>query len=158
MRRRELLAIAAGSLSTCANDTREDAPDYRATTLSGERFTKASLAGKVVLVQLWATWCGYCRKEQPIVDRLIQEFGGRGLTLLAVNVGEAREKVVEYLRDFPRRPHVVLEKDTNLAELYHSGGFPAYVVIDRDGKIAGGQRGAGGEESLRELLAKAQLQ
>lgn len=157
MRRRELITLAAGSMTACALDTREDAPDYRATSLSGVRFSKTILKGKIVLVQLWATWCGYCRKEQPIVDRLVQEFGDRGLTLLAVNVGEPRDKVAEYLHDFPRRPHVVLEKDTNLAELYHSGGFPAYVLIDRDGKIAGGQRGAGGEESLRELLAKTGL-
>lgn len=145
------------SLSACGSNSRDEAADFRAVSLSGERFTKASLAGKVVLVQLWATWCGYCRKEQPIVDHLLQEYASRGLTLLAVNVGEERDKVTEYLRDFPRRPHIVLEKDTNLAEQYHSGGFPAYVLIDRDGTLAGGQRGAGGEEALRDLLAKADL-
>ncbi len=161
MNRRELLVLAGTSVSTsmtaCGLDTRQDAPDYSAKAISGQTFTKATLRGKVVLVQTWATWCGYCRREQPIVDSLLGEFGAKGLTLLAVNVGETRGKVLDYLRDSPRRPHVVLEQDTNLADLYHSGGFPAYVLIDRDGKIAGAQRGAGGEESLREMLAKAGL-
>jgi thiol-disulfide isomerase/thioredoxin len=158
MRRRELLALAAGSTCACAPDASQDAPNYRATALSGERFTKDNLKGKVVLIQLWATWCGYCRREQPIIDRLLQEFSGRGLTLLAVNIGESRNTVVDYLSDFPRRPHVVLEKDTNLAEHFRSSGFPAYYLIDREGKVAGGQHGAGGEQALRGLLAKSGLE
>jgi thiol-disulfide isomerase/thioredoxin len=156
MNRRHLLAMT-GAISACGLDSRQECPDFRARSLDGQSFTKKSLKGKVVLVQMWATWCGYCRREQPIIDSLLVEFGGKGLVLLAVNVGESRAKVLDYLRDSPRRPHIVLESDTDLADQFHSGGFPTYVVVDRDGKIAGAQRGAGGEEGLRGMLAKAGL-
>jgi len=142
-------------LAGCSPSGFDEAPDYHARALSGSKFTKASLKGKVVLVQLWATWCGYCRREQPVLDELVRQFAPKGLTLLAVNVGESRDTVEQYLREMPREPHVVLENDTNLAKFYNSGGFPAYVLIDREGKLAGAQRGAGGEEALRELLSRA---
>jgi hypothetical protein len=75
--------------------------------------------------------------------------------VLAVNVGEPREKVTAYLRRSPRHCRVVASEDTNLAAVLGTGGFPNYVLIGRDGRIAGRQSGAGGEESLRQLLAKA---
>jgi thiol-disulfide isomerase/thioredoxin len=133
------------------------APAFTATTLAGEKFSNESLKGKVVLVQFWATWCGYCRREQPIVDNIEREFAGQGLVVLAVNVGESRKEVESYLEQKPRACRVVLKEDTNLAASFRGSGFPRYVLIDRQGNIAGTQNGAGGEQSLRQLLARAGL-
>jgi thiol-disulfide isomerase/thioredoxin len=133
------------------------APSYRATTLGGERFTNESLKGSVVLVQFWATWCGYCRADQPIVDALDREYRGKGLVVLAVNAGEPKEKVREYLRRSPRSCRVVAAEDTDLVEMLGPRGFPYYVVIDRDGRVAGNQQGSGGERALRGLLGEAGL-
>ena len=57
----------------------------------------------------------------------------------------------------PRACKVILTDDTNLAALYEAKSFPLYVVIDRDGNVAGTQKGAGGARSLRSLLSKAGL-
>jgi thiol-disulfide isomerase/thioredoxin len=130
-------------------------PSYRATTLGGERFTSESLKGSVVLVQFWTTWCPYCRQDQPAVDALERQYRGRGLTVLAVNVGESKEKVRQYLRESPRDCRVVASEDTNLVGALGASGYPYYVLIGRDGRIAGDQHGSGGEESLRQLVAKA---
>jgi len=125
--------------------------------MEGERFSNESVKGKVVLLQFWATWCKYCRHEEPIVDDLNQEFGGKGLVVLAIDVGESKKKVKKYLEDSPRKCKIVLTDDTNLAAMYAATVYPIYVVIDRDGFIAGTQRGAAGEDALRRLLAKAGL-
>ncbi|HEY1203439.1 MAG: TlpA disulfide reductase family protein [Bryobacteraceae bacterium] len=132
-------------------------PSYRAKTLGGEQFTSESLKGSVVLVEFWTTWCPYCRQEQPSVDAIERRYYGRGLMVLAVDVGEPKEKVAAYLRRSPRRCRVVASEDTNLVEVLGSQGFPSYVLIGRDGRVAGRQSGARGEESLRHLLAKAGL-
>jgi hypothetical protein len=66
--------------------------------------------------------------------------------------------VKKYLERHPRNVKVVLTDDTNLAAMYAATVYPIYVAIDRDGNIAATQRGAGGEEVLRDLLATAGLE
>jgi thiol-disulfide isomerase/thioredoxin len=146
-----LVALAHG-------DDRERAPRFRAKTLDGETFTNDSVKGKVVLLQFWTTWCQYCRREQPVVDDINKEFADKGLVLLAVNVGESKKKVKKFLEENPRSVRIVLTEDTNLAAMYAATAFPIYVAIDREGNIAGMQRGAGGERALRALLSRAGLE
>lgn len=134
---------------------REPAPRFNAKTMTGERFDNASIKGKVVLLQFWATWCPYCRAEQQIVDNLQKEFADQGLIVLAVDVAEAKKKVKQYLQENPRSCRIVLTDDTNLAAMYAATRYPIYVVIDRDGNIAGQQNGAAGERALRRLLSRA---
>ena len=136
----------------------ERAPRFRAKTLDGESFTNDSVKGKVVLLQFWTTWCKFCRGEQSLVDDINKEFTDKGLVLLAVNVGESKKTVKKYLVENPRAVKIVLTEDTNLAAMYAATVFPIYVAIDRDGNIAGMQRGAGGERALRGLLSRAGLQ
>jgi len=152
-----LFAMATLPLALAGSDDFGPAPHFMAKTMDGERFTNESLKGKVVLVQFWATWCKYCRGEQSMVDDLTKEFADSGLVVLAVNVGESRKKVKKYLDDSPRSCKIVLMEDTNLAALYAANAYPVYVLIDRDGNVAGIQRGAGGENALRRLLRKAGL-
>ncbi len=150
------IAVCCGAL--LAIGSREPAPKFRAKTLDGEVFSNQSLQGKVVLLQFWTTWCPYCRKDQEAVDALVRDFTGSGLVVLAVNVGESKRKVKQYLDQSPRACKIVLTADTNLAALYAATSYPRYVLIDRDGNIAGQQDGAAGEAALRHLLAKAGLE
>jgi thiol-disulfide isomerase/thioredoxin len=138
-----------------AIDTHEPARSFRGTTLDGEKFNNDTLKGKVVLLQFWTTWCGYCRREQAGVDSLTKSLGSKGVVVLAVNVGESKKKVKDYLERSPRACKIVLTEDTNLAAMFAPDGFPLYIVIDREGKIAGRQEGAAGEDALRQLLARA---
>ena len=142
----------------CAGATgKEPAPRFSAKTTTGEKFTNESVKGKVVLLDFWTTWCPYCKEEAEIVDNLNHEFAEKGLIVLAINVGESKKKVKQYLDQHPRTSRIVLMEDTNLAAMYQATVYPIYVVIDRDGNIAGTQRGAAGERALRRLLARSGL-
>ena len=158
-RRTALAALVSAAVSGTlyALNNREPAPRFTATTLDGEKFTNDSVKGKVVLLQFWATWCQYCRRDQPAVDSIVHDFPDK-LVVLAIDVGESKKKVKQYLEDTPRACKIVLTENTNLAAMYAAKAFPLYVVIDRDGNIAGTQRGAGREGSLRQLLKKAGLE
>jgi thiol-disulfide isomerase/thioredoxin len=152
------MSLAAAAPLAAQNPPRELIAPYRARTIDGLTFTRESLKGKVVLVQHWATWCGYCRKDEPAVEQVIKEHTKDGLVVLAINSGESRDKVKEYLKDHPRTAHIVLTPDTNLAVLFQDVGVPAYLLIDRDAKLAAGQPGAGGILALRQLLKEAGIE
>jgi len=151
-----LLSVVCAS----ANSTKEKepAPRFSATTTTGEKFNNASIKGKVVLLEFWTTWCGFCAEEAAFVDKIGKEFSDKGLILLAINVGESKKTVRKYLEQHPRNCKIVMMEDTNLAAMYQATVYPIYVVIDRDGKIVDTQRGAGGEDALRQLLTRAGLQ
>ncbi|HXZ29226.1 MAG TPA: TlpA disulfide reductase family protein [Terriglobales bacterium] len=151
------LVLAAAS-AFAGSPAREPAPRFTAKTMGGETFTNASVKGKVVLLEFWATWCEYCTSEEALVDSIDKEFSPKGLIVLAVDVGESKKKVKKYLAQNPRAVRIVLTDDTNLAAMYAATSYPIYVVIDRDGNIAGIQRGAAGEGALRRLLRRAGLE
>jgi thiol-disulfide isomerase/thioredoxin len=157
-RRALTLALLFAAVFAFAADGREPAPRFNARTLTGESFNNASIKGKVVLLEFWATWCPYCRNEEQMLDNLQKEFADKGLVVLAVDVAESKKKVKQYLQENPRACRIVLTDDTNLAAMYAATRYPIYVVIDRDGNIAGEQHGAGGERALRNLLRRAGLE
>jgi thiol-disulfide isomerase/thioredoxin len=147
-----MCCVAAG------NDARRPLPGFKATDLDGQKYSNEAVKGKVVLLQFWATWCPYCRKDQGAVDTVAKEFAGKGLLVLAVDAGESKRTVKQYLAKTPRAVPIVLMENTNLAAMFAAKSYPLYVLIDGDGNIAGQLRGAGGERALRQLLAKAGLE
>lgn len=160
MTRRDLLALAPlATLAALAPGPllALDAPDFRATSLAKANFTRASLKGKVVLIQFWATWCGFCRRDQPAVDEVYMDLAAKGLEVLAVNAREPEKKVRAYLRESPRMVPVVLTADTNLMDVFPAPGFPTYIVLARDGKVAAAARGGQGQDGFARLLKQAGL-
>jgi len=151
------LLLAVLGLAAASKD-KEPAPRFNATTTSGEKFTNESIKGKVVLLEFWTTWCGYCADEADFVDKIGRDFTGKGLILLAIDVGESKKTVKKYLEQHPRTCKIVYMEDTNLAAMYAATVYPIYVVIDRDGNVAGTQRGAAGEEALKHLLVRGGLE
>jgi len=152
------LVILAASLAFAGSDDREPAPRFHAKTLEGEQFTNDSVKGKVVLFQFWTTWCPYCKGEESLVNDITTEFAGKGLVVLAIDVGESKKIMQQYLKDHPRKCRIVLTGDTNLAAMYSANSYPIYVVVDRDGNVAAEQRGASGERGLRRMLSRAGLE
>ena len=151
-RRATLALLSAAKLF--AIDTREPAPKFHAKSLDGEKFTNESVKGKAVLIEFWATWCPYCKRDQPAIDAMVEEYAPQGLIVLAVDVGETRGKVEHYLKESPRACKIVLMNDTNLAAMFTAKSFPVYVLIDQDGKFAGTHKGTAGEDGLRRMLRK----
>jgi thiol-disulfide isomerase/thioredoxin len=152
------ILLLAALCALAAGKDKEPAPRFNATTTTGERFTNDSIRGKVVLLEFWTTWCGFCAEEAAFVDKIGRELAPKGLILLAIDVGESKKTVKKYLEQHPRNCRLVMTEDTNLAAMYQANVYPIYVVIDRDGYIAGTQRGAAGEDTLRQLIARAGIE
>ena len=153
-----LLALTTLAAAQSRDETGQPAPRFRARTTTGEQFNNDSIKGKIVLFEFWTTWCKYCEEEAHLVDDIAKEFKSKDLIVLAVDVLEPDKAVKNYLLQHPRSVPIVLTKDTNLAAMYNAQVYPIYVVVDKDGNIAGEQRGAAGDRGIRRMLRNAGLE
>jgi peroxiredoxin len=132
-------AIGAGILGLALwarGRTPAVAPDFSLTDLSGQAVRLSAYRGRVVLVNLWATWCPPCREEMPSMERLHQQMKDRGFVLLAVSEDEGGAQTVKSFVDqmkvtFP----VLLDPQGEVGRKYGVWGFPESFLLDRDGRI-----------------------
>jgi thiol-disulfide isomerase/thioredoxin len=135
----------------------ERAPQFRVRSLNGGSVSNSSLRGRITLLQFWATWCPYCRRDESAVDEVARMFSGQGLTVLAINVGESETKVRSYLRKHPRACRIALNEKKDVFRSFGAKGYPYYVLMDRQGRILDRSSGSGGKESLLYMLRQAGL-
>lgn len=130
------------------------APDFTLESLAGEHVRLEELRGQVVLINFWASWCGPCRQEMPVLDRLHQRYQSTGFTVLGINVeGEvapAKSIVDKTAVTFP----VLIDAGQSVSKLYDLKAMPSTVVVDRDGKVRFVHRGykPGDEEKYVEVV------
>lgn len=154
------LAVVLALLARPANAVtiQDVAPDFTLKSLSGENLRLNEYRGQVVLINFWASWCGPCRQEMPLLDRLHQRYVDTGFAVLGVNV-EGDEKPARALIDkIPVSFPVLIDEGQLVSELYRLEAMPSTVVVDRDGVVRYIHRGykPGDEakyvEVVRELI------
>ena len=147
--------IAAGAYASTVTLS-EEAPDFTLKTLDGPNLRLEEYRGQVVLINFWASWCGPCRQEMPILDRLHKRYEDTGFAVLGVNVeGEAApaQKIVDKTNvTFP----VLIDEGQAVSELYDLEAMPSTVVVDRDGLVRYVHRGykPGDEAKYVEVVKK----
>ncbi|GIW40156.1 MAG: thioredoxin [Candidatus Binatia bacterium] len=112
------------------------APDFELEDLNGQKVRLSAFRGRVVLLNVWATWCAPCREEMPSMERLHRRFSRDGLTVLAVSQDEQGRTTVEpYVRELGLTFPVLLDPRGEVARKFGVTGYPESFVIDRDGKV-----------------------
>ena len=116
---------------------RSMAPDFSATDVSGQLVKLSDFRGKVVVLNFWATWCGPCKAEIPMMNALQQKYGHRNFTVLGVSLEEDGWNVVKPYMQSAQFKYPVLVGREDVAALYHGlDSIPTTFVIDRSGHIA----------------------
>ena len=130
-----LAAMAAGTLFTAqaALKVGDTLPDLAGFKLEGT--LPASLKGKVVILDFWASWCGPCAESFPVMDKLQKKYKDQGLVILAVSVDEKAAKMATFLDRNPVSFTVVRDAQHQLVATAEPQTMPTSFVIDRAGKV-----------------------
>ena len=99
------------------------------------------LRGQVVMVNFWASWCGPCREEFPLLDQVYKKYKPLGFTMLGINVEPESKDAEGFIAKTPVTFPIVFDKDSAVSKLYHVEGMPSTVLIDRNGVLRWVHRG-----------------
>jgi peroxiredoxin len=136
--RNRLVAIAASlavALPALAGPTGSPAPTFTLGSSSGSEVSLAQYKGQVVMINFWASWCGPCRQEMPLLESIYKKYSRMGFTLLGVNVEPDSQAASEWLKQTPVSFPILYDKDSKVSKLYDVAGMPSTVLIDRSGKL-----------------------
>jgi peroxiredoxin len=119
-------------------------PDFSGGTADGATVSLASLRGKVVLLNFWATWCQECRPEMPAFERMHRKLAAQGLSVLGINAREGTAAIRAYAKELGLTFPLVTDSKGEINAAYGVIGLPTTFVIARDGRAVA--RGVGPRE------------
>ena len=118
-----------------AGTAQAPAPDFTLKSNNGENVRLSELRGEVVLINFWASWCGPCRQEMPILSELHDKYKAMGFTVLAVNVEENSSEARKLLKEMPVSFPVLFDNDSTVSKQYDVVAMPSTVLVDRNGNM-----------------------
>jgi thiol-disulfide isomerase/thioredoxin len=133
----------------------DPAPRYAARTLAGDSARVGSSGEPLTLLNVWATWCAPCRAEFPELEQLHQDYGARGLRVLAVSVDDGGDDAVQrFVRDQGAHFSIGRDAQGEVQRAFQTIGVPESFLISRDGKLVWRHFGAlpGGAAELRRVI------
>ena len=149
---------APAAAASAGTDVGAMMPPYSAQWLDGSKFDLASTRGKVVLLNVWATWCGPCRYEIPELQAIHEEHASKGFQVIGVSVDESGADAVKtFIEEQEKMTYpVVLDEKGEIANLLETTILPTTVLLDREGKIVWKRYGAimPNDAELAEALGK----
>lgn len=131
-----LLLCALASASLAASDIAgQPAPDFALKSATGENLRLSEYRGDVVMINFWATWCGPCRQEMPLLDELYSRYQRVGFNLLGVNIDDDSGRAMQMVSDLGISFPVLFDSRKEVSKLYAVEAMPVTVLVDREGRI-----------------------
>ena len=109
------------------------AANFTLKSRSGKNIKLSELRGEVVMLNFWASWCGPCRKEMPLLEKIHKKYKKLGFTLLGVNVEQDTRAAKRYLKDVKVSFPVLFDPANKTSKLYNLSAMPTTILIDRNG-------------------------
>lgn len=132
--------------------------DFRGIDLDGKPASLAPHAGKPILIDFWATWCGPCREQMPELSKLRDKIEPQGVVVLGISSDESRLTALEYVKKHGYNwQHWMEEKPDALRSRFHVDGIPTLMLVDREGKIVEVAIGSGSESDTKIRTALRKL-
>lgn len=130
----------------------QPAPPLKTETLAGKKIVLKKLAGKVVVLDFWATWCTPCVAAIPALKEVCDEFADKDVVLLALNTGEGKDEIAEFLKEHELDVEVLLDPDGKIADAFQADAIPLTMVIGKTSEVESVHVGFPGAQSLQQRL------
>jgi len=127
-------ALAATSLASSGLEG-QAAPDFALKSSSGENLRLSEYRGDVVMINFWATWCGPCRQEMPLLDELYTRYERVGFNLLGVNIDDDSRRAMQMIEELGVNFPVLFDAQKEVSKLYDVEAMPVTVLVDREGNV-----------------------
>lgn len=113
------------------------APDFTLDTLDGKKVTLSELGGKIVIINLWATWCPPCRAEMPALENAYKQYKESEVIILGLNVTnqDSEKDIPSFVKEFGLTFPILLDRDGSVSALYQLRGLPTTYFVNREGII-----------------------
>lgn len=113
------------------------APDFTLDALDGTKVTLSEMRGKIVIVNLWATWCPPCRAEMPALENAYKQYKDSDVVILGLNVTnqDSERDIPPFVKEFGLTFPILLDRDGSVSALYQLRGLPTTYFINREGII-----------------------
>lgn len=145
-----------GSITVIEESKRVAAPELVGTTLNGEPFSLSALRGKVVVLNVWASWCAPCRAEAPTLERTYTDLKDKGVEFVGLDTRDSLASAKAFVDTYDITYPNVLDADGKLQLLFRESlppqAIPSSIVIDREGRVAGRIIGKASESSLKGII------
>ncbi|MER3397338.1 MAG: hypothetical protein C4315_10300 [Chloroflexota bacterium] len=127
---------ASGSAASSTPAEPEDlAPDFTLKLFDGGEFKLSAYRGRPVVLNFWASWCGPCRAEAPVLENAWQQYQDQGVMLVGLAVQDREESARAFIQEFGLTYPMGLDVGDRVATLYQITGLPTSVFIDGQGRI-----------------------
>ena len=126
--------FAATSLASSDLEGRA-APDFALKSSTGENLRLSEYRGDVVMINFWATWCGPCRQEMPLLDELYTRYERVGFNLLGVNIDDDSRRAMQMIEELGVNFPVLFDARKEVSKLYEVEAMPVTVLVDREGNV-----------------------
>jgi peroxiredoxin len=134
-----LLALLGGTAT--ATGPAPAAPDFALPARDGGEVRLSELKGQVVMINFWATWCGPCRQEMPLLQQIHAKYEPLGFTMLGVNVEPDSAAAQNWLKGMPVSFPIVFDRKSEVSSSFGVEAMPSSVLIDREGRVRHVHRG-----------------
>ena len=111
------------------------APDFALKSSTGENLRLSEYRGDVVMINFWATWCGPCRQEMPLLDELYTRYERVGFSLLGVNIDDDSRRAMDMISELGVHFPVLFDNRKEVSKLYEVDAMPVTVLVDREGYV-----------------------
>jgi peroxiredoxin len=134
---KRIAAVAALllSLPVLAATPGAPAPPFSLSSSAGQDVSLAQYKGQVVMLNFWASWCGPCRQEMPLLESIYKKYNKLGFTMIGVNVEPDSKAANEWLKQTPVSFPILYDKESKVSKAYDVATMPSTVIIDRSGKV-----------------------
>ena len=130
-----LVAATVPLTSSFAVEAGQKAADFALPTLAGGKVELKELAGKIVLIDFWASWCEPCKAELPELEKLAQKYGPRGVVILGIDVDEKTENGARLAQQLGLHFTIAADPAQKTIEKYDPPRMPSSFVVDRAGVV-----------------------